>query len=168
MSAFTVATVHIDALLTAGLAFRAVKDPLTWYYPPPTTAEPDTVDRERTLTAATAGRVGAMLLAENTRSVNSCYDQDYWEPAYLFHPLPGTPDPLVVLKAIACLEYQSCEHDGWLDSEARVFCQALRRVAIAALPGYPEADGWAIETPAIFRQHRSTESGVISDGDQAR
>jgi len=70
---------------------------------------------------------------------------------YLFHPLPGTPDPLVVLKAIACLEYQSCEHPGWLDSEARVFCQALRRVAITALPGYSAAQGWLIETRAIFQ-----------------
>lgn len=151
MSACTVTTEHIDALLTAGLAFCTVTDPLRWYYPPPTTAEPDTTSRDRTLTSATAGRVGAMLLAENSRSVNHYYDEADWEPVYLFHPLPGTPDPLVVLKAIACLEYQSCEHPGWLDSEARVFCQALRRVAIAALPGYSAAQGWLIETRAIFQ-----------------
>lgn len=109
----------IDALLTAGLAFCSDTYLLTWHYPPPTAAEPGTVGRARTLTPATAGRVGAMLLAENTRSVNYLHDEDDWEPVYLLHPLPGTPDPLAVLKAIACLEYQSCEHDGWLDSEAR-------------------------------------------------
>lgn len=97
-----------------------------------------------------------MLLAENTRSVNHRNDEDDWEPVYLFHPLPGTPDPLVVLKAIACLEYQSCEHDGWLDSEARVFCQALRQVTITKLPGYHDVDGWPIETRAVFR-HRRTD-----------
>ncbi|MGH3900427.1 MAG: hypothetical protein ACRDTA_19720 [Pseudonocardiaceae bacterium] len=72
MSPFTVTTVHIDVLLTAG-------------------------------------RVGAMSLAENTRSVNYLHEEGCWEPVYLFHPLPGTPDPLAVLKAIAGLEYQSCE-----------------------------------------------------------
>ncbi len=156
MSAFTVTTVHVDAILTAGLAFCPEKNPLTWHYPPPTTAEPSTVGRERTLTPAAAGQVGAMLLAENTRSVNHRNDEDDWEPVYLFHPLPGTPDPLVVLKAIACLEYQSCEHDGWLDSEARVFCQALRRVTITKLPGYHDVDGWPIETRAVFH-HRRTD-----------
>lgn len=156
MSAFTVPVEHIDALLSAGLAFCSVKDPLRWYYPAPTTAEPDTAQREHTLTAATAGRVGAMLLAENARSFNHCHDELDWEPAYLFHPLPGAPDPLVVLKAIACLQYQSCEHPGWLDSEARVFCQALRAVTIAALPGYHQAPGWPIETRAIFPQRRNT------------
>lgn len=156
MSAFIVTTVHIDALLSAGLVFCGVKDPLRWYYPPPTTVNPDTAGRERVLTRSTAGRVGAMLLAENARSVNHNYDQDDWEPAYLFHPLPGTPDPLVVLKALACLEYQSREHHGWLDSEARVFCQALRRVAITALPGYHQAEGWPIETPAVFRHPSRT------------
>lgn len=156
MSAFTVTTVHVDALLTAGLAFCTKKNPLTWRHPPPTAAEPSTVGLERTLTPATAGQVGAMLLAENTRSVNHRNDEDDWEPVYLFHPLPGTPDPLVVLKAIACLEYQSCEHDGWLDSEARVFCQALRQVTITKLPGYHDVDGWPIETRAAF-PHRRTD-----------
>ncbi|MGH3857934.1 MAG: hypothetical protein ACRDR6_31490, partial [Pseudonocardiaceae bacterium] len=114
-------------------------------------AEPDTAQRERALTAATAGRVGAVLLAENARR-----DELDWEPVYLFHPLPGAPDPLVVLKAIACRQYQSCEHPGWLDSEARVFCQALRAVTIPALPGYHQAPGWPIETRAILQQRRGT------------
>lgn len=159
MSTFSVTTVHIDSLLSAGLAFCTERNPLTWHYPPPTAGEPATVGRERALSPATAGRVGAMLLAENARSVNHRNDEDDWEPVYLFHPLPGTPDPLVVLKAITCLEYQSCEHDRWLDSEARVFCQALRRVAITKLPGYSGAEGWPIETRAIFWHHRSTGSG---------
>lgn len=34
MSAFTVTTVHVDAMLTAGLAFCTEKNPLTWHYPP--------------------------------------------------------------------------------------------------------------------------------------
>ncbi|MGH3833844.1 MAG: hypothetical protein ACRDRS_25965 [Pseudonocardiaceae bacterium] len=103
MSAFTVTTVPSDAPLTAGLAFCTEKDPLAWHYPPPTATDPGTVGRERALTRSTTGRVGAMVLAENTRSVNHNYDEDYWEPAYVFHPLRGAPDPLVALKSIACL-----------------------------------------------------------------
>jgi hypothetical protein len=158
MSAFTLDTVHVDALLTAGLAFCTEKSPLTWHYPPPTPADPSTVERQCTLTPVSAGRVGAMLLTENARCVNYRYDQDNWEPPYLFHRLPGTPDPLVVLKAIACLEYQSCEHPGWLASEARVFCQALRRVTIPELPGYHDAQGWPIQHQAIFQTKPATST----------
>lgn len=92
------------------------------------------------------------------RSVNYRYDEDDWEPPYLFRPLPGTPDALVVLKAIDCLEYQSCEHPGWLDSEARVFYQALRRAAITELPGYSDAEGWPIQNRVIFQTGPETST----------
>jgi hypothetical protein len=39
--------------------------------------------------------------------------------------------------------YQSCEHPGWEESEARKFCQQLTEGAIARLPGY-EAAAWEI------------------------
>ncbi len=41
---------------------------------------PATTGRDRTLTLATAWRVGAMLLAENARSVTHRYDEADWEP----------------------------------------------------------------------------------------
>ncbi|GAA2628136.1 hypothetical protein GCM10010411_76790 [Actinomadura fulvescens] len=78
-----VSTTHIHALLTAGLTFPGVH--LRWTLPG---THPSEVAY---LTTDTAGRVGAMLLAENRRLVNHRYDEDDWEAPYLFHRLPGPP-----------------------------------------------------------------------------
>ena len=78
-----------------------------------------------------------MLLAANQSSVNLLYgERAGTEPAYCFRRLAGVPDPVVVLKAIACLEYQSCEHPDWPTSRARRFCEELRDRCIDRLPGY--------------------------------
>lgn len=153
MHVFTVDVDHIDALLTAGLAFTTPERPLTWYHPAP--QESDAADLSafaHVLTLDTAGRVGAMLLAENTRSTNHVHHTNDWEVPYLFQALPGKPDPVVVLKAITCLEHQSCAHPGWTDSEALVFCDALRHLAIAQLPGWASLDdtAWPIRGRDIF------------------
>lgn len=49
------------------------------------------------------------------------------------------PTPVETLSILACYEYQSCEHDGWAESEAKRFCEALQGAAIRALPGYDDA-----------------------------
>ncbi|MEU7925079.1 hypothetical protein [Micromonospora sp. NPDC049107] len=160
MSAFEVPNVHIDAMLTAGLRFAETGYPLSWYWPSPTAtsdrgswtsseSQLESVQRRRDLTLPTAGRVGAMLLAENRASVNHRYAEDEIEEPYLFTWLPGTPDPIVVLKALSCYEYQSCEHPGWRGSEAYQFCNALRRQAIGRLPRYSDAP-WVIEDTDVF------------------
>jgi hypothetical protein len=131
VSAFVVSTVHIDAMLTAGLRLEQPygRDPLVWFWPAIDAAsdrgswtseelQHQARQRRRELTHASAGRVGAMLLAENRRSVDHRYDEQEWEEPYLFHALPGVPDPVIVLKAIACYRYQSCEHPDWPASEA--------------------------------------------------
>lgn len=79
-------------------------------------------------------------------------------------PAAGHPRSAGGAQAIASLEYQSCEHDGWVDSEARVFRQALRRVAITELPGDSAAEGWLIETRTIFQPRRSTPRGAPRSG----
>jgi hypothetical protein len=162
MSAFVVSTVHIDAMLTAGLRLRTAytHSPLTWFWPAidagsqrgSWTSEElqcQARERRRQLTIQTAGRVGAMLLAENRRSVDHRYDEQEWEEPYLFTALPGRPDPVVVLKAINCYRYQSCEHPGWGSSEAFAFCDALRERAIGCLSGY-DAAPWEIDDPHVF------------------
>lgn len=171
MSAYIVGKTHIDAMLTAGLHSPwSGYGPLRWF----DAEEPDgdcfaegepwgpgsirwTNEHRQELTRETAGRVGAMLWAENRRSVNHRYAEDEWEEPYEFHPLAGPPDPLVVLKAISCYEYQSCEHLGWLKSEARRFCEVLRGRAIGALPGYEDAPGWEVHDRDVFLK-RSTRS----------
>ncbi|WP_410570623.1 hypothetical protein [Amycolatopsis sp. cmx-4-61] len=154
-SAFLVDADHIDALLTAGLAYARDLGALTWYYPTPDGPAPDDLsDLARQLTPSTAGRVGAMLLAENMRSVNHTRGSEGWEPPYLYRELPGDPDPVVVLKAISCLQAQSCEHPGWPDSEAYAFCDALHRMAVCRLPGWRQLTdtAWPIKNRRIFEQ----------------
>ena len=158
MSAFVVDKAHIDYMVSAGLLLVHPGDTLTWLWSeegPPNTdelyerGEPwgrgyyEWVRRsQRRLDVSTAGRVGAMLLAENRRSVNFRYDEDDWEEPYTFEPVASV-DPVVVLKALSCYEYQACEHPEWEASEAHAFCEALRQRAIASLPGYAEAP-WGI------------------------
>lgn len=54
-------------------------------------------------------------------------------------------DPVWVLKSIACYEYQACETPDWPESQAYEWCQALRLLAINALPGYDDAP-WGIDS----------------------
>jgi len=166
VSAFVVSTVHIDAMLTAGLRLEQPygRDPLVWFWPAIDAGsdrgswtsqelQHQARQRRRELTHASAGRVGAMLLAENRRSVDHRYDEQEWEEPYLFHALPGVPDPVIVLKAIACYRYQSCEHPDWPDSEAAAFCQALQSRSITCLPGYAAAP-WEIDDAQVFSGDR--------------
>lgn len=141
MSAFIVDNAHIDAMLTAALAWSD-GGRFTFYQ---RTADGVT---PFVLTDDTADHVGALLLVENQRSVNMRYDEDDIEPIYVFKALPWQfgkkPDPVTVLKIVRCYEYQSCEHDGWRDSPGFGFCQFLTALMIANLPGYEKAPGWGI------------------------
>lgn len=165
MSAFIVSKTHIDALVTAGIVMaRGACGPMRWYWPALTDDDRKDAyergepwgrravelmtERQHELRQETAGRVGAMLWAENRRSVNHRYDEDEWEQPYEFSHLPGTPDPVIVLDAIACYEYQSCEHPEWPASEAFEFCRVLRELAIGALPRRERR--WEIDDPRVF------------------
>jgi hypothetical protein len=133
MSAFVVSVAHLDALAHAGLAAaRSTGDSLRWL---------DRNGNIPTLTFETAEQTGAMLRAENVRSVNHRYDPagPGLEPGYAFTRKPFKPDPVVILKALHCYEYQSCETDDWAHSEAARFCIQLRTRMIRRLPGYDSA-----------------------------
>jgi len=91
MSAFIVGTTHLDYLVSAGLMFsRQGHGPLRWMAPAeeaPAEAThergepwgPGAIEeynkRRRELTPETADRVGAMLAAENRRSVDHRYNE---------------------------------------------------------------------------------------------
>ena len=96
--------------------------------------------------------IGAMLWAENLQSVSERYPDDHSGErpgrvgladadilAYEFTPQAYHVTPVEALKALACYEYQACEHDEWDQSEAKDFCESLRHALINALPGYEEA-----------------------------
>ncbi|WP_196716789.1 hypothetical protein [Actinomyces trachealis] len=94
---------------------------------------------------------GQMLLDANYASVNARYGEDTEVPTYRFkRPRYAFWPPVAVLKALDGYEYQACEAEGWLDSDARRFCDELRRLAIHYLPGYEEAD-WEITDCSVPR-----------------
>ena len=160
MSAFIVPVEHIRAMVNAGLV--SPYGPLSWHTRDLIEAErerayrsrepwgPDAVETvgnvPRVLTPATAGAVGAMLLAENRRSVDYRYNEAEIEEVYTHGP-SRLRQALEILKAINCYEYQSCETSDWGQSEAYQFCQALRGLLVGQLPGYDEADSWPIQEP---------------------
>lgn len=160
MSAFMVGKEHIDALVTAALAIGQ-EGPLRWFAHPLTDEEsalahqvgapwgaegPEIARRlSRYATAEEADRIGQMVTRENRLSVNHRYNESEVEDIYAYDgpAQVRSVDPVVILKAIDCYEYQSCEHPGWEASEAFAFCQALRRRMIRRLPGYDDAP-WEI------------------------
>jgi hypothetical protein len=156
VSAYVVDEAHIHFLVNAGLSLTSRLDSkLRWFVRPLTDEEKDVAYRpgeawgpgamsvygelRRELTDKNTGWVGAMLWAENARSVNHRYNEEEWEQPYLFRRLPGVPNPVAVLKALDGFEYQSCEHPGWETSEAHSFCASLRKTAIRRLKGYDDA-----------------------------
>jgi len=122
MSAFVVSKSHIDALIQAAMILRR-----------------DYIDFLK------LDETGQMLWDENHKSVNSRYHEQTAVPVYHFPTFAVRPvlTPVEVLKAIACLEYQSCEHEGWGESQAKKWLAALSEAAISALPGY-EAAAWEV------------------------
>ena len=48
-------------------------------------------------------------------------------------------DPVQIMKSCDCYHYQSCEHPGWEDSEARAFVDSLISHARREVQGYDEA-----------------------------
>lgn len=168
MSAFIVSPEHLRVLVAAGLAGRGDAGELEWLWPRYPDRDGSTHERGammggrnavaiyretvNDLTPENAGAVLEMLHAENVRSVGYRYDDDpaglpgyCGDAPYAWARVPFAPDPLVVLKALACYEYQSCEAPGWHESEAFAFCEALRARMIHRLPGFDEAPGWSID-----------------------
>lgn len=158
MSAFEVCVTHIDALVSAA-ARRDALGSLSWYHgevpgSAPGEALPSRNDylaaltaAKREVTIANAGAWGAALLAENRRSIDHRYAEEDIEAPYEFTEIRGPLDPVAILKALSCYEYQSCEHPGWRASEAHSFCEALRARMIRSLPGYDDA-AWEVSDPA--------------------
>lgn len=136
MSAWIVSAHHIDAL-----AYAAVKRNILYCF------------RKLSERCESPAKVGRILLAQCVRSVRLRY------PDLPDHDLPGsdarpenytyrTParfTPVALVKAVDCLDYQSCEDPAWAESEAYAICEALRIHLIGELPGYESARTWGIE-----------------------
>lgn len=160
MSAFEVDSTHIDVLISAALV-RHYGDTLYWYHGEipetlPGEALPSHADylealnkTRREVNRSNAGMWGALLVAENRRSVNHRYAEDEIEEPYEFTEYAGTFNPVAILAAISCYEYQACEHPEWKTSEAKSFCDALRMQTIHDLPGYNSFHGHVTDASQV-------------------
>lgn len=92
-----------------------------------------------------------MLWNENRKSINSRYREE--EPL----DLEVTPedikntvwshyDSLQVINSARCLNYQSCEHEGWEASDANQFLQRLIMDQIYKIRGYDQCK-WGYPEP---------------------
>jgi hypothetical protein len=174
VSAFVVSKEHIDLLVA--LAFTGPRpEPhgsRHWH-------EPSWLKKAN----PTPDDVGRMLLAENLTSVHDRYPRDradelpgprppYWlvseagEGGYQFTRHRYRLTAVEGLKALACYEYQSCEHDGWPESDAHAFCRSLHDAVVWMLPGMEEAP-WSWDQSAIApgltsARHRA-DAAVLDD-----
>ena len=166
MSAFMVDKVHIDALVTAAMELVPGEHDsgLRWYVDDASKPGGYELKELHLLDSTRASEVGQMLWAENLASIHARYpdteetDSNYPGPAdfessevarYVWQSVPGIIDPLAVIDALSCYEYQSCEHEGWKTSEAKVFCDALQSKMIRQLPRKQSV--WSITDRNIFR-----------------
>ncbi len=139
MSAFLCGDEHIRVLVLAGLQSAEHRmGGFSWY-----SFEDGEPVAER-LDFDSIDETAQMLRRENLRSLNSRYGD----------PVPTATetlvtsgdvirtrrlDPVSVLKALACYEYQSCESSDWPDTRAAAYCRTLAGALIRQLPGYDDA-----------------------------
>jgi hypothetical protein len=90
--------------------------------------------------------VGRVLYAANLFSVDTRYPDKATEELVVWRyksPVAAL-DVVSFLKALDCLEYQSCEPENWEGSRAHRVISWARGCAIAMLPGYDKAP-WGID-----------------------
>lgn len=148
MSAYVVDLDHIAYLVQAGTS--------------------RSVGLDDSMSDASKLQLGQMLWDENVKSVQARYPGDQELPGPCAHdyvypernyPWFRTFDPIQVLKACDCYEYQSCEHEGWSASAAKRYIEDLRARAWTSLPGYEEARwGAPLTAEAIERRRKAGEA----------
>jgi hypothetical protein len=92
-----------------------------------------------------ASEIGQILRDENVRSVNYRYSKQDQAArfSYVYDPVKIVV-PVQALKALNCLDYQSCETPDWEASLAWRIVQEISGYAVRKLPGYDAAQ-WDID-----------------------
>lgn len=114
MSAFLVSKKHIDTLVSAAVQYGTMG-----------------VRGHETA-------VGQRLWEANVKSLNAHFGSKVEKRTYEFEKAL-VPEPVEVLKAIQCYEYQSGDFPGYDKSEAAKLCASLTAKAVTKLPGYDDA-----------------------------
>lgn len=140
MSAFVVTETHIRVIITACLGSRNpnMRGRFSWHYG--AFMENGTQNGRGDLNFDNADAIGSMLWLENERSVAERYQSERPNAdACVYRHGTVRATSVEVLKAIKCLEYQSCEHREWHLSSACGFLIAAREWVIAEMDGYEDA-----------------------------
>lgn len=132
MSAFIVSDKLLNVILTMAVVKKAS------YYWKPNNMRVD-------ISRKNASEIGQKLLDENFRSVNTRYRENDKAARFAYRAVRSDEFSAVdVLKAISCLDYQSCETDDWSESEAWAILDGIKDCMIRNLPGYDESRGWSL------------------------
>jgi hypothetical protein len=165
MSAYIVSKYEIDLLVRAALHYKNHDCnppwPLQWWQ----TNSEGGFERWRVLLDPEGGeradadtsysnpsQVGQILVNENVASVHARYPDTepdagdlpgpvdaYYMGPYVYQDPGVALEPGALFRAIDHYDYQACEHEGWMASEAYAFLRALRERACTTVPGYKEA-----------------------------
>lgn len=109
--------------------------------------------------------LGAVLIAENVRSVNYRYGENdtpgsyEWKPAGIAKYLGGAIGWGDVLGALDCYEYQACETPDWHETLAYDVCQAIRRKVCGIL----SADCWEWSRETLQRKLDADRAAILAD-----
>lgn len=118
MSAFVVSEKHINSIMNYALSKNLVSS----------------IDK--------AKKIGQKIWDENAKSVAFRYDEEKENLKYDFKK-DSIISGVKIIKAVHCLNYQSCEHDGWEKSKVKSFLLEVINCASHYIQGYDEAD-WEI------------------------
>lgn len=90
--------------------------------------------------------VAKLLLDANMASLRARYPRDYMEDRVIkFAPVDlADLDPVVILKTANYFNYQSCETDGYYESDAAAMVRHIITNAIRAVPAYAAAP-WGLD-----------------------
>ena len=127
MSAFHVSDLHINALLS-------------WarIYCPTVTTKTTRFDLTQ---SEDFWRVGAILRECNNASMEARYGDE--PQPYLPQKVRVTKlQPVNVVSACDCFDYQACEYDGWEQSDGKRIIDQIRGSAVHRIPGYEQV--WEI------------------------
>lgn len=134
MSAYMVSKAHIDALVLLAIEGPTGVRPGSWY-------APYFGNPSSKVTRETAHEVGQLLVNTNVDSLDARYPgrHNSLRYPYVFNPNAKRLVVVEAFKAIKGYEYQACEHEAWISSEAYHLMHALYSRLAHYLPGYDDA-----------------------------
>lgn len=158
MSCHMVEAEHVHVLIWAAIHAAGPRESVMqlWTVEKPTDTNAVQASRPynvRILRPGTETPTGQMLVEANADSVrarhgDAALDGDVGFVYEYRTPRDRNWSPVEILSALNGYEYQACESDEWQGSEAKHFCDQLRRRVEARLPGASNGP-WTIDDDSV-------------------